>query len=87
MESHPAISTKQERALHCLIGGDVYTYRNKRGRRTVVVKLNGLSGLSACTEQLLRVEATPRSGCCKSDVESVGGANGYHLLKRTLVDE
>ena len=59
VESNPAIVSKQQGALHCLIGDDVYPLRKKRGRITVVVKLNGPSYLSVCAEQLLRVEITP----------------------------
>ena len=59
VESNPDIASKQRGALHCLIGDDVYQLRKRRGRTTVVVKLNGPSYLSACAEQLLRVEITP----------------------------
>ena len=50
VESHPAISAEQEGPSHCLIGDDIYPYRKICGRRTVVVKLNGHSGLSVCAE-------------------------------------
>ena len=50
VESHSAISTKQEEASHCFIGDDVYPYPKRRGRRTFVVKLNGHLGLSVCAE-------------------------------------
>ena len=46
VETHPAISTKQEGTSHCFIEDNVYPYRKRRGRRIVVVKLNGHSGLS-----------------------------------------
>ena len=50
VKSHPAIASKQQGALHCLIGDDVYSLRKRRGRLTVVVKLNGPSYLSVCAE-------------------------------------
>ena len=88
VELHAAISIKQVGASPCLNRDGVYPYRRRCGRRYVVVKLNGHSGLSVCAEKLLRAEATPRSGCCRLDVEFVGGADGFHLLKNIfLVDE
>ena len=45
VESYPAIAAKKQGVLHCLIGDDVYILRKRRGRRIVVVKLNGHSGL------------------------------------------
>ena len=50
VESYLAISVKQEGTSHCPIGDDIYPCRKRRGRRTVVVKLNGHSGMPACTE-------------------------------------
>ena len=53
VESHPAISAEQEETSHCLIGHDIYPYRTGRGRRTVVVKLNGHAGLPVYAELYL----------------------------------
>ena len=50
VETHPAISTKQEGSSHCFFTDKVHPFRKRRGRRTVVVKLNGHSGLSVCTK-------------------------------------
>ena len=50
VETHPAVSTKQEGTSHCFIGDNVYTYYRGRGRCIVVVKLNGHPGLSVCAE-------------------------------------
>ena len=74
VKSHPTTSTKQEGTSHRFIGDDVYPYCKRCGGRVVVVKLVGQAGLSVCAEQLLGAEATPRSGCCRSDVGFVGGA-------------
>ena len=50
VESHPAISIRQEGASHCVTRDDVYPCRKGCGRRTVVVKRNGHSGMSVCAE-------------------------------------
>ena len=50
METHPAVSTKQEGTWHCFTGDDVCPDRKRRGGPIVVVKLNGHSGLSVCAE-------------------------------------
>ena len=50
VESYPAIAAKKQGVLHCLIGNDVYPLRTRRGKRTVVVKLNDCSDLSVCAE-------------------------------------
>ena len=50
VESYPVIAPKQQGVLHCLIGDDVCILRKRRGRRIVVVKLNGHSGLLVCAE-------------------------------------
>ena len=42
VETHPAISTKQKEASHCFIGNDIYPYRKRRGRCTVVVRMKNL---------------------------------------------
>ena len=52
-----------------------------------MIKLDGHSGLLVRAEHLLGAEATPRSGCRCPDVEFVGGAGGYNLVKGTLVYE
>ena len=41
METHPAVSIEQEGTSHCFIRDDVYPYSKERGRRIVVVKLDG----------------------------------------------
>ena len=41
METHPAVSTEQEGTSHSFIRDDVYPYSKERGRRIVVVKLDG----------------------------------------------
>ena len=50
VESYSAIAAKKHGVLHCLIGDDVYLLRTRRGRRTVVVKLNDCSDRSVCAE-------------------------------------
>ena len=50
VESYPAVSTEQEGALHCVTRDDVYPCRKGCGRRTVVVKRNGHSGMSVYAE-------------------------------------
>ena len=87
VESHPAISTEQEGASDCLIGDDIYPYRKRRGRRTYMVRLNGHSGLLIYADQLLGVEAAPRSEGRRSREGFIGGVDGYHLAKGTFVDK
>ena len=50
VEAYPAVSAKQERTLHLLIGDNVHPYRKSRGWRAIMVKLNGHSGLSVGAE-------------------------------------
>ena len=50
MEVQPTISAKQEGASHGFVGYDVHPNCKVRGRRTVVVELDGHSGLSVRTE-------------------------------------
>ena len=87
VETHPAVPTMQEGTSYYFIGDDVYPYRKRCGGRIIMVELASHSGLSVCAEQLLGAEATPRSGCRRSDVGFVGGVGGCHLLESTLVYE
>ena len=50
MEAHPTISTKKEGASHGCVGYDVHPNCKGRGRRAVVVELDGHSGLSVRVE-------------------------------------
>ena len=87
MEAHPTISTETKEASHSLIGDNVHSNCNGRGRCAVVVELDGDSGLSVCAGQLSRSETTPRSGRCGSDAGRVSRACGDHLIKGSLMDE
>ena len=87
MEAHPTISTEKTGASHCLVGYNVHPNCRGRGRRAIVVELNGHSGLSDCAEQLPGSETTPRSGRRGSDAGRVSSARGDHLIKGSLMDE
>ena len=41
METHPGVSIEQEGTSHYFIRDEVYPYSKGRGRRIVVVKLDG----------------------------------------------
>ena len=87
MEAHPTISTEKKWASHSFVGYNVHPNCKGRGRCTVVVKLDGHSGLSVCAEQLSGFETTPRSGRCGSDAGRVSSALDDHLIKGSLMDE
>ena len=87
MEAHPAISTKKERAAHGFVGYDIHPNCEGRGRRAIVVELDGHSGLLVRAEQLLGSEPAPSSRCGGSDAGRVSGTQGDHLVKGPLMDE
>ena len=49
-EAHPTVSTKEEGASHGFVGYNVHPNCKGRGRRAVVVELDGHSGLSIRAE-------------------------------------
>ena len=61
-EAYPTISTKKERASHGFVGYNVHPNREGRGRRAIMVELDGHSGLLVRAEQLSRSETAPSSG-------------------------
>ena len=87
MEAHPAISTEKKGASRSLVGYNVHLNCKVRGRRAIVVELDGHFGLSVCAEQLSGSETTPRSGRCGSDAGRVSSARGDHLIQGSLMDE
>ena len=87
MEAHPTISTEQEGVSHCLVGYNIHPNCKGRGRRAVVVELDGHSGLAVSAKQLSGSETTPRSGRCGSDARRVSSARSDHLIKVSLMDE
>ena len=87
MEAHPTIFTEKKQASHSLVGYNVHPNCKGRGRRAIVVELDGHSGLSVCAEQLSGSETTPHSGHCGSNAERVSSARGDHLIKGSLMDE
>ena len=87
MEAHPTISTEKKGASHSLDGYNVHPNCTGRGRRAIVVELDGHSGLSVCAEQLPGSETTPRSGRRRSDAGCVSSARGDHLIQGFLMDE
>ena len=86
-EAHPTISTKKERASHGFVGYNVHPNREGRGRRAILVELDGHSGLLVCAEQLSGSETAPSSGCGGLDARRVSGTQGDHLVKGSLMDE
>ena len=87
VEAHPAISTKKERESHGFVGYDIHPKREGRGRRAIMVELDGHSGLLVRAEQLSGSEPAPSSGCGGSDARRVSGTQGDHLVKGSLMDE
>ena len=89
VEAHPAISTKKERASasHGFVGYDIHPNREGRGRRAIMVELDGHSGLLVRAEQLSGSEPAPSSGCGGSDARRVSGTQGDHLVKGSFMDE
>ena len=87
MEAHPTISTQKKGASHSLVGYNVHPNCKGRGRRAIVVELDGHSGVSVCAEQLSRSETTPRSRRRGSDAGRVSSARGDPLIKGSLMDE
>ena len=87
MEAHPTISTEKKGASHSLVGYNVHPNYKGRGRRVILVELDGHPGLSVCAEQLSGSETTPRSGRRESDAGRVSSARGDHLIKGSLMDE
>ena len=87
MEAHPTISTEKKGASHRLVGYNVHPNCKGRGRRAILVELDGHSGLSVCAEHLPGSETTPRSRRHGSDAGRVSSARGDHLIKGSLMDE
>ena len=87
MEAHSTISAEKKGASHSLVRYNVHPNCKRRGRRAIVVELDGHSGLSVCAEQLPGSETTPRSACRGSDAGRVSNARGDHLIKGSLMDE
>ena len=87
MKAHPTISTEKKGASHSLVGYNVRPNCKGRGRRAIVVELDGHSGLSVCAEQLPGSETTSRSGRRRSDAGRISSACGDHLIKGSLMDE
>ena len=78
MEAHPTISTEKKGASHSLFGYNVHPSCKRRGRRAIVVELDGHSDLSVCDEQLPGSETIPRSGGRGSDAGRVDSVRGNH---------
>ena len=87
VEAHPAISTMKERATHGFVGYDIHPNCEGRGRRAIMMELDGHSGLLVRAEQLSGSEPAPSSGCGGSDAGRVSGTQGDHLVKGSLMDE
>ena len=60
MKAHPPILTEKKGASHSLVGYNVHPNCKGRGRRAIVVELDGHSGLCVCAKQLPGSETFPR---------------------------
>ena len=87
MKAHPTISTEKKGASHSLVGHNAHPNCKERGRRAIVVELDGHSDLSVCAEQLPGSETAPCSGRRGSDAGRVSSARGDHLIEGSLMDE
>ena len=87
MEVHPTIAAEQQRASHSLVGYNVHPNCKGRGRRAVVVELDGHPSLLVGAEQLSGTETAPRSRRGGSDARRVSSAHGDHLAEGSLMDQ
>ena len=86
-KAHPTISAKKERASHGFVGYNVHPNHEGRGRRAIVVELDGHSGRSVRAEQLSGSETAPCSGRRGSDARRISGTQVDHLVKGSLMEQ